>query len=198
MAEDNGVTLAHIQRLSDERAATLRRAQSKIKDYRHQAAELARERDAALRERDEARAAAAQAVKDLDPGPFKAEVDRLRAQIAESEHRAVFEREARARGADDATVPLLYQLANYRAEGAPDPRAIGSLLDGLRDAPGTGRMFGVAQAPPAAGSGQGARQALPGKYVVTQEQLRDGKWCMDHMQEMREARSNGTFVVLES
>jgi hypothetical protein len=197
MADDNGVTLAHIQRLSDERAATLRRAQSKIKDYRHQAAELAKERDAALRERDEARAAAAQALRELDPSPYKLELDRLRAQVAEGEHRAVFEREARARGADDSTVDLVYKLSGYKAEGTPDPKAIGSLLDGLRDAPGTGRMFAVAQATPAAGSGQGARQALPGKYVVTQAQLRDGAWCMEHMSEMREARSNGTFVVLE-
>jgi hypothetical protein len=199
----NGAHLASLQKLLDDRTKAVRSMGGKLRDWKKLAAETEEQRTIAIRERDEARAAVEQAKRDLDPSGYKAEVERLKGELRDREHRAVFDRLAIERGAEPEAVESIYRLSGYRAQAdAPDEAAMGALLDGLRDSPGPGRLFGTAGAgrpshSPPAGAGQGGRAAPQSRYRVTSEQLRDGAWCMEHAAEMRAARANGTFEIVD-
>jgi hypothetical protein len=205
MAEEssNGAHLASLQKLLDDRTKAVRSMGAKLRDWKKLAAETEEQRTLAIRERDEARAAVEQAKRDLDPSSYKAEVERLKGELRDRSHRATFDRLAIERGADPETVDAIYQLSGYHAQAdAPDEAAMGKMLDGMRDAPGPGRLFGTAGAgrsvsAPPPGAGQGSRAQAPARYTVTTDQLKDGAWCMEHAAEMRAARNNGTFEIID-
>lgn len=198
MADDNGA-LAELRRQLDERTDTVRRIGGKLRDARKERRDLVTSRDAAIAERDAERAAREKALQDYDASPHKAEAERLRGQLRDRDHRAAFDRVAEARGIAKDARDLAWQYSGYRAEGdTPDEDAIGKALDAMKERPGGARLYGESGPPPApaVGSGRGGRDSTPGVMRVTQAQLADGKWCMEHSSEMRRARAEGKFEIV--
>lgn len=199
MADDNGTGVAaELRRLLDERTATLTRVAAKLRDTKKAARDLQAERDAAAAERDAARAAAEKAAKESDAGPARAELDRLKGELRTRDHRAVFDRLARERGCPDDALDFVFTSSGYKAEtDAPDEAAIGAHLDGAREKPGLARIFaGPESAAPPPGAGQGRRDATPGKWRITTEQLADGAWAMQNAAKLRAARKDGTLEIV--
>lgn len=205
MADDNGNgNVSALQRLLDERTHMLERTGLKLRDRAKELDAVRAERDAALKARDEAMAAV-QAAREEAGAPFKAELERLRAERREQAHRAAFERLAEEKGAPKESWGPLYQLSGYKAAGdEPDEAELGAVLDGLKEKPGTSRLFGepagITPSPPppppggpAPGSGQGRRDVAPGKFRVTREQLADGAWCMANAARIEQAERDGTI-----
>src|SRR5262245_51866157 len=106
MPDDNGAGagMAAMRRLLDDKIHQNKHYGKKLRDQHQLIRELTAERDAALKARDEANAAAGKALADYDAGPLKAEVETLRATLRERDHRAVFDRVAAARGVAADTI----------------------------------------------------------------------------------------------
>ena len=162
MAEGNGDggNVAAIQRLLDERTNALGRIGGKLRDARKQLADLAAERDAAVKAREDAAAAVARAAKDYDAEPSRAEVQRLKAELKERDHRAAWERAMAERGVPADARDLVYRNSGYKAEAdAPDADAIMARLEAMAAEPGVSRAWlqEAGPPPPPPGSGQGRR-----------------------------------------
>jgi hypothetical protein len=195
--EGNGNNLAALQRLLDERTTTIGRIGGKLRDAKKLIGDLTAARDAAIKARDEAADAAARATRE-DVEPARAEVQRLRGELKERDHRAAWERIMAERGVPPDARDLVYRNSGYRAEAdAPDDAAITARLDAMAAEPGVSRL--LAEAPPPApppGSGQGRWDGGAGKFRVTTDQLRDGAWCMANADRLRKARQDGTFELV--
>jgi hypothetical protein len=190
-----------MRQLLKERTKNLARNATKLQDATARIQALEAERDAAIKERD---TAVERAKKEYDATGLGAELDRLKGELRLRDHRAVFDRLAKERDAYDDTLELIYQRSGYTPQAdAPDEEAIAALLDAMRDRPGDGRLFGAPgradQAPPSTpppGSGQGRRDAAPGRWRVSAEQMKDGAWCMANAQRLQAARKDGTLEIL--
>ena len=147
------------------------------------------ERDSARKELADARAAVARLTSEnatlatrADASASLKRVDELTAELRTIKHKAVFDRVAKAKGATDDVLDLLYTNSGYKAAGdQADESAIGTLLDGLMAKPGLARLFGEPSpatttpdpdqpthpVKPAAGSGQSAPRAKnPGEMIA--------------------------------
>ena len=194
----NGSNLAALQRLLEERTTTISRIGGKLRDARKMINDLTAERDAATKARDEAAATAAKAAKDYDAEPSRAEVQRLKGELRERDHRAAWERIMAERGVPSDSRDLIYKNSGYKPEAdAPDPAAIAARLDAMAAEPGVSRLMQEATPPaPPPGSGQGRWDGGAGKFRVTTDQLRDGAWCMANADRLRAARQDGTFELV--
>jgi hypothetical protein len=193
----NGTNLAALQRLLEERTTTISRIGGKLRDARKLIQDLNAERDAAARARDEAAAAAARATKE-DAEPARAEVQRLKGELRERDHRAAWERAMAERGVPPDARDLVYRNSGYKAEAeTPDAAAILARLEAMAAEPGLSRLLQEAPPPvPPPGSGQGRWDGGAGKFRVTTDQLRDGAWCMANAERLRAARADGTFELV--
>lgn len=197
--ESNGNNLAALQRLLEERTTTISRIGGKLRDARKQLTELTAERDAAVRAREAAATAAEKAAKDFDAEPSRAEVQRLKGELRERDHRAAWERAMAERGVPPDARDLVYKNSGYRAEAeAPDADAITARLEAMAAEPGVSRLLQEGPPPsPPPGSGQGGWDGAAGKFRVTTDQLRDGAWCMANADRLRQARQDGSFEIVQ-
>ena len=188
-----------MERLMDIKEKSLARFGRKLREATARLKALEAERDAAIKDRE---AAVEKAKKDYDATGLQAELERLKGEVRLRDHRAVFDRLAKERGAYDDTVDIIYQRSGYTPQAdAPDEPAMAAILDAMRDRPGETRLFGGPGQPgstPPPGSGQGRREVAPGKWRVTTDQMRDGAWCMANADKLRAARQDGTLQIVES
>ena len=202
MADDggngNGAAIGALKELLRAKDKSLHRLGQQVAEVREQMKAIAGERDAAVKARDEAAAAAARAAQDFDAAPHKAEAERLRGELRERDHRAAWERAMAERGVPTDARDLVYKNSGYKAEvEAPDADAIMARLEAMAAEPGVSRLLAeAAPPPPPPGSGQGRRDAAGGKWRVTMDQLRDGAWCMANADRLRQARQDGSFELV--
>ena len=144
------------------------RLAAKREKWKAAASKLTSERDEALKraeaaekERDEAVSKAAK----IEQGGSAKRVAELEQQIRVRNHRDKFTELAKARGADDAAVDALWQLAGWEVKGDDiDETEMAALLDQQKAHPAQSRLFGQTQAngktepviKPGVGAGRGA------------------------------------------
>jgi hypothetical protein len=187
---------------TDTRGELIGRLKSKLKEFGTRLGALEAERDAAVKQRDAAQAAATDAETKFNAEPLKGEVERLKGELREKTHRTVFDRLAAEKGVAKDALDLLYQNSGYKADkDEADEKAIGVLIDDLKAKPGVSRLFGEGQAPPpppAPGGGQGGRPENHGsKFRVTQAQLRDPEWCAANNGRRAKALREGTLEIVD-
>lgn len=109
----------------------------------------------------------------------KSESD-LKGTLRQQAHRSAFDRAAKKAGADEDGLDDLWKLSGYEAKGDQvDDKAIGSLIDGLKES--KKRFFGSGQpkTPPPAGD-RGGDSRGGGKKIVTRAQLKDRAWVKEN------------------
>src|SRR5438132_5052040 len=121
----------------DNRGYTIGRLKAKLRDFvaKVKAADdqikaLETERDTARNEANAARVEATNVKGKFDESKVKAENDELRGKLRTTEHRKVFDRLAKAKGATDETVDDLWTLSGYKADKDDvDEAALTTLID---------------------------------------------------------------------
>jgi hypothetical protein len=166
-------------------------------------------------------------VADLKKGGGPDKIKELEGKLREVKHRAKFDELAKAAGVKPKALDDLWEKSGYKAEGdAPDEAAITAAIDKQRaerdylfDAPAEGGQQGQEQgqgqqqqqqqqhgydpfnpAPkPGPGRGQGGqKQANPGAFQATQEQIRDPAWCFANAAKLQQvAKEVGGMTVRE-
>lgn len=177
MADD-----ATVKTQSDENL--IARLASQRSRFRDQASTAVKERDTFKAERDRLMTENAELKKTADTSVAVKRVAELEGKLRDLDHRKVFDRTAKAKGATDAALDDLWTLSGYKAEAPEaDEAALGTLIDAQK----TARPYlfggttetpknGAPPAKPGPGSGQGAGPAAVG--TLNTDQQSDVKYMM--------------------
>ena len=165
------------------------RIAAKRDKWKSQAAAVTAERDAAIKERDAARAE----LRRLDETPQAKQIAALKQQIRERDHRAVFDRIAGDKGVIKTAMDDLWKLSEYKAEtDTIDEEAIGALIDAQKTE--RAHLFGEAPSvkeeggekpitpgpkPVPAASRGGPHNPSKSGVVVTRDQRMDPKFMLN-------------------
>lgn len=100
--------------------------------YRAQARSLEGEVGTLRADNEKLRAQVAELGARADTSASAKRVQELEQQLRDRDHRAAFDRVARARGVREDALDGAWQLSGYKAEGEPDEAAIAAVIDGQK------------------------------------------------------------------
>lgn len=204
--------IASLQRRIDELTGENATLKSEAKNRRiagkkagQELADLRKDHDALVKDRDSWKGKAEAAPSDLAE-----KVKQLEGQIRDGKHRSAFAKAAEAAGVEPKAVEDLWTLSGYKAEAdEPDAPSIERAIAGAKEARPylfrpAGEGQGEGQGQPAKeplklkvpvdnsrGSGQGAG---PTAFRVTSANLQDLGWMQANAARINEARAAGTLV----
>jgi hypothetical protein len=166
-------------------ASIVARLGAQKQKFKAAARALTSERDSLREENARIKAENEDLKKKADTSASSKRVAELEQQLRERDHRAAFDRVAKARGVREEALSDAWQLSGYRAEGEPDDDAIGALIDEQRAA--RGYLFAEPDkaaetkppVKPGVGSGQGAKPAgAPQVLGQDDPRMSDVRWQM--------------------